>query len=105
MAHIQIRFDSEEMEWPQLEASISALRQYRPIPDIKMSLSIKGILSDRALEVIVAEVERAEGAKCQITVHGTFPEGNQLRLFGPPETESNDPQWKLPAETENEEAL
>ena len=99
MAHIQIRFDSEEMEWPQLEASMTALRQYRPIPDIKLSLSIKGILSDRAMEVIVKEVEQSEGAKCQITVHATFPEGNQLRLFGPPETESDDPQWKVPAET------
>lgn len=80
---ITVKWDSQFMPWDDLAASLSAIEEYRPIPDVKVSLAIKGYIDQEDLKRIVRQVEQAEGAECKVSITAVWPAGKQLRLFGP----------------------
>ena len=80
---IQIRWESGL--GGNYDTSVEALRQYRPQPSIKASLSIKGDLPEEAIKAIIGIVEDYDDVTTLAMLTATWSDEDQvqLRLFGP----------------------
>ena len=82
--HIQVQMDQSGYNEENLRNSIIAIEQYRPRMEPNVSFRVKGKLPQNAL---LAMIRLADENECDfsVTVTGTQPSGEQLRLFGPGE--------------------
>ena len=66
-------------------ASVDALREYTPQPDLSASIRLKGSVDESVVEAI-AELADTHSLEIHVTLTATWPkeaEHLQLRLFGP----------------------
>ena len=79
---IQGQWDQDGFDLDDFRASISAVQEYRPLPEITLSLSgVKGMTQEH-LESIIRMLDQDE-VKYTVTLSAVRPSEHQLRLFGP----------------------
>ena len=81
---IQLKLDSNGFSEHNLRESITAIEQYRPRMEAKISFNVKGTLP---LNALLQMIRLADDNECEfnVTVTGTQANGEQMRLFGPGE--------------------
>ena len=78
------------------DASVAALRQYRPPPKISVSIRFKGQLPEDKMKALMAMADELGVEETYVTLTATWPEdedtdGMQLRLFPPHASEQENP--------------